>query len=159
MARKTGLRTGELTVLRELAAGVIAAQSTTLTDANYPPAAAVDCSGLDTVLVGVEIDGGTNPTATVEALFYDPEAADGHRWRRMMLGAPPGVTPAALANENTGALAFTVNALQLVELRVFGHSKVYFRVSAVGASGSTTGGRILGMPGRVRGDLRLNRRS
>ena len=157
MARKSGLRTGEITILRELAAGVIAIDNATLLDANIPPASAIDCSGLDTVLVGVEIDGGANPTMTVEALFRDAEAADGSRWRRMMLGAPPGVTLAALANETTGALAFTANALQLVELRVFGHRQVFFRVSAVGSTAGTTGARILGMPGRVRGDRQLGR--
>lgn len=158
MARKSGgLFSGEVSILRELPAGVIAADSTTLSDANFPPANGIDCSGLDTIFVGVEIDGGTNPTLTVEALFYDASAADGSRWRRILLGAAPGVTLGSLANETSGALAFTTNALQFVELRVFGHSKVFFRATNAGSATSTTGGRILGFPGRVRGDRRLNR--
>lgn len=159
MARKTGgLWTGEVAELRSIA-GVIAADSTTLTDANIPPAQAIDCSGLDTVLVAVEIAAGTNPTATIEALLYDENAADGSRWKRMLLGAAPGVTATSLANETTGALAYTTNALNFAELRVFGHSKVFFRVSAVTNATSTTSMKILGIPGRVRGDRMLNRKA
>lgn len=153
MARKSGaLYARETSVLRTIA-GVIAADNATLTDANIPPASGIDCSGFDTVLIGVEITGGSSPTMTVEALFYDPDAADGSRWSRYLLGAPPGVTLAALAAETTGALPSNG---QFVELRVFGHSKVFFRVTAVTNSGSTTAAKILGRPGRVRGDRRLN---
>lgn len=159
MARKTNaLFTGEVTELRSIS-GAIAADSATLTDANIPPASAISCEGLDTVLIAVEVTGGTNPTATIEALFYDENADDGSRWRRMLFGAPPGVTATALANETTGALAYTTNALNFAELRVMGHSKVFFRVSAVTNSGSTTAMKILGMPGRVRGDRALNRKA
>ncbi|HNX51734.1 MAG TPA: hypothetical protein PKL08_16315 [Thermoanaerobaculaceae bacterium] len=155
MARKTGLRTGEVTVVRE-ATALLAADSAVLTDANIPPSGIVDCSGYDTVLVGVDIFGGASPTMTVEALFYDPEAADGGRWKRLLLGSSPGVTPGAAANETTGALAPNAN---MVELRVFGSRQVFFRISAVANPGSTTGWKILAMPGKVRGDRALSRYS
>lgn len=156
MSRKTGtFRTGETTELRAIA-GAITADSGTLSDANFPAAGGIDCSGFDTVLVGVEIVAGSSPTMTIEALFYDPEAAVDAKWSRVLLGAAPGVTLGALGAETTGALA---SGSQYAELRVFGHSKVYFRVTAVTNAGSTTSSKILGRPGRVRGDRRLNLQS
>ncbi len=154
MARKSGaLYVGETTILRA-ATAVIAADSATLTDANIAPSSAVDCSGYDTILLGVEITGGSSPTMTLEALFYDPNAADGSRWSRILLGAAPGVTLGSLAAETTPALA---SNSQFAELRVFGHSKVFPRITAVTNSGSTTAWAILGRPGRIRGDRSLNR--
>jgi hypothetical protein len=145
MARITGLIPGAVSILRSIA-GVIAADSGTLTDANIPPAGAIDCTGFDTLLVGVEIDAGSSPTMTIEALFYDPQAADGSRWHRLFLGAAPGVTATALANETTGALASGAFA----ELRVFGAKQVFFRVTAITNAASTTASRILAMPGQTR---------
>ncbi len=154
MARNSGsLRTGETTVARS-ATAVIAADSATLTDANIPAAQALDCSGFDTILVGVEITAGTSPTMTIEALFRDADAADGSRWGRLLLGAPPGVTATALANETTTALAPNAN---FVELRVFGHPSVFLRTTAVANATNTTAWKILVRPGRVRGDRVLNR--
>ena len=152
MARKTGaLSTGETTQLRSIS-GVIAADSATLTDANIPPASGIDCTGLDTVMIGVEITGGSSPSMTIEALFYDADAADGSRWSRYLLGSAPGVTAAALAAETTGTL---LSNSQFAELRVFGHPKVFFRVTAVANSASTTASKILGRPGQWRGDRKL----
>ena len=75
MARNTsGFFDGELAVLRAIP-GVIAADSATLTDANFPVAAAISCDGLDTIFLGVEITAGTAPTATLELLFRDADAA------------------------------------------------------------------------------------
>lgn len=150
MARLTALAEGitladAFGVARDIA-GTIAADSATLTDANIPPASAIDCGGFDTILVAVEITAGTNPTATIEPLFRDSEAPDGTRWVRPLLGAPPGVTLAAAAGQSTGALA---NG-QAFELRVFGHPKVFLRVSAVANATSTTNMKILVKPGRVR---------
>lgn len=156
MARKTGcFRTGEITELRAVEA-LLAADSTTLTDANIDPDAAIDCSGLDTVLLGVTVTGAPTATITVEALLYDENAADGERWRRLLLGAAPGVTLGALANETTGALGVAANAISFAELRVFGHSKVFFRASAVANPAGSTAWKIIGMPGRIRGDRRMN---
>lgn len=156
MARKTGqLRTGETTVVRS-ASAIIAADSATLTDANFPVAQALDCTGFDTILVGVEITAGTNPSMTLEALFRDADAADGSRWGRMLLGAAPGVTATALANETTAALASNV---AWCELRVFGHPSVMLRITAVANAASTTAWKILARPGQVRGDIRPNRAS
>ena len=156
MARKSGaLRTGETTIARTIA-GAIAADSATLTDANIPPGQAIDCSGFDTIFVGVEIVAGTNPSMTLEALFRDADAADGSRWGRYLLGAAPGVTLGALAGETTGAL---LSNSQWAELRVFGHPSVFLRVTAVANSASTTSSLVLVRPGQVRGDRRLNIRS
>lgn len=146
MSRIVGISRGLITNVRELAAGVIAADNATLLDANIDPTLAVSCAGYDSLMVGCEIDGGSSPTLTVEALFRDASAPDGSRWKRMLHGARPGVTLGALAAEDTGALDGT----KLVELRVHGHSLVYFRVSAVGSATSTTGGRILVMPASQR---------
>lgn len=153
MAYGSGLRTGEITVVRQ-ATAVIAADNPTLTDANILPADGVNCAGLDTVLVGVDITGGASPGMTIEALIYDENAADGSRWKRLLLGAAPGVTLAALANETTGSLV----PGNLAELRVFGASKVYFRITAVANAGGTTAWKIFAMPGKVRGDRALNKK-
>lgn len=141
MSRHTGIQRGLITVVRELT-GAIAADSGTLTDANIDPTKAVDCSGWDSLLVGVEIDGGTAPTMQVEALFRDSAAPDGLRWKRLLQGARNGVTLTALAAEDTGVLDGT----KMVELRLHGHSAVFFRVMAVANATSTTGSRIIVMP-------------
>lgn len=145
MARNTGLHE-TVGIARSTTGGVIAADSATLTDANIPPAQGISCSAFDTILVGVEIDAGTNPTATIEALVRDEEAADGSRWKRLLLGAPDGVTLSALANETTGALTGT----SFAELRVYGRQLVFLRITAVTNATSTTGMRILVAPGRRR---------
>jgi hypothetical protein len=145
MARNTTLKDRGVIIARS-AAALIAADNATLTDANIAPASALDCSGLDTIFVGVEITGGTSPTMTVEPLFRDEGAADGSRWFRLKTGALDGVTPAAVANQSTGALASNVD---FVELRVFGQ-KVFLRISAVANATSTTAWKILVMPGKVR---------
>jgi hypothetical protein len=137
---------GQWTEVRS-ATAAIAADSGTLTDANIPPAQALDCWGFDSIFVAVEITGGASPTMTVEALFRDADAADGSRWERLMLGARDGVTAAALANENTGALAPNANP---VELRVFGARSVFLRITAVANAGSTTAWKIIAMPGKKR---------
>ncbi len=127
--------------------GVIAADSATLTDANFPVAEALDCRGFDTIWVGVEITGGVNPTCTIEALFRDEGGADGARWQRVLMGAPDGITPiAALAVPTTPAMT----ALQQCEIRVDGWKQVYLRRTAVTNSGSTTAMTILARPGKTR---------
>jgi hypothetical protein len=149
MSRNSGLLlTGQTTIARS-ATAVIAADSGTLTDANIPPAQGLDCSGYDTIMVGVEITAGSSPTMTIEALFRDADAADGSRWGRYLLGAAPGVTLASLAGETTGALASNT---QFAELRVFGHPLVFLRISAVANATNTTAWKVLVRPGRVRGD-------
>ncbi len=144
--RDTGLKKGEITIVRELAAGVIAADSGTLTDVNIPPSAGVDCSRYDTLFLGVEIDAGSSPTIAIEILVRDELAANGSRWKKMLVGEEEGITAGAAAVESTGALDGT----KFIEMRVFGMRKVFFRVSAVTNSGSTTGARILAFPGKLR---------
>lgn len=145
MARNSTFKDRSVIAARSGSA-VIAADSATLTDANIDPTLALDCSGLDSIFVGVEIAGGTNPTMTIEPLFRDEGAADGSRWFRLMTGALDGVTLAAAANQTTGALSSNVN---FVELRVFGQ-KVFLRISAVANPTSTTAWKILAMPGKAR---------
>lgn len=147
MARDVQLSLSNALAAVRSAATIIAADSATLTDANIDPLVAVDCTGLESIFVGCEITGGTNPTMTVEPLFRDAEAADGSRWRRISLGALPGVTLAAAADPTTGAMA---PGGSLVELRVFGWNKVFLRISAVANATSTTAWKILAMPGRRR---------
>lgn len=147
MARPTaGFSNSQLGALRTVS-GVIAADNASLVDANYAAASAIDCRGFDTIFVGVEITAGSSPTATIEALFRDGDAPDGSRWKRIIVGAAPGVTATALANPTTGALDGT----SLAELRVYGNRAVFLRITAVTNSGSTTAITILGMPGQMRG--------
>ena len=147
MARPLALSNLAPCELRSIA-GVIAADSATLTDANFPVASGVCCAGFDTILVGVEITAGTSPTATIEALFRDNDAPDGSRWKRLLLGARDGITAVGTpAAEDTGALAQNSD---FVELRVYGAQLVFLRVKAVGSAGSTTNLKILAMPGRPR---------
>lgn len=147
MAYKAGLR-DEVTVARAQGLTPIAADNATLSDANYPLANAIGCRGFDTIWVGVEITAGTNPTATVEALFRNGEAADQLRWHRRLLGAPPGITAlAAAVAEDTGAL--TSNG-PMAEIRVDGAPIVYLRIKAVTNATSTTECKILVMPGKRR---------
>jgi len=146
MARSILLTPGQVSVLRA-GAGAIAADNTTLTDANVPPASAVDCWLYDTIFVGVEITAGTSPTMTIEPLFRDSGAADGARWRRLLIGANPGVTLASAAIQSTGALA---PDLTMYEIQVFGCRSVFFRISAVANATNTTAWSILGFPGRAR---------
>ena len=145
MARNTTLKDRGVIAARS-ATAAIAADSATLTDANIDPTLALDCSGLDSIFVGVEIAGGSSPTMTVEPLFRDAGAADGSRWIRLMTGALDGVTAASAANQNTGALSSNAN---FAELRVFGQ-KVFLRISAVANATSTTAWNILVMPGKAR---------
>lgn len=149
MARKTGgLFTGLAAAAARTISGAIAADSATLTDANFPAASGFSCQGYDTILVGAEIAGGASPTATIELLFRDEEAADGSRWKRLLLGARDGITAiGAVASETTGALGANSD---FVELRCYGASLVIPRVTAVTNSAGTTSLKILVLPGRQR---------
>lgn len=147
MSRPTGVKQGLVTAARTKSA-VIAADSATLTDANIPPALAIDCSGLNTIFVGVEITAGSSPTMTFEPLFYDPSAADGSRWKRISRGSRNGETAGAAAALDTGALDGT----SFRELYVYGHSQVFLRCTAVANSGSTTAWTALVMAGEIRPD-------
>lgn len=113
-------------------------------DASYPIAGALDCTGWETALFGLEIVAGTSPTGTLEMLFGDPDAAtDGQRWKRILQGALPGVTVGAQAAQTSQALT---NGGPPQELRVLGCAFVFPRLSAVGGTAGTTY-RILAMPG------------
>lgn len=143
MARLTGFADG-ITITPSWAivravGGVIAADNTSLIDANIAPASGLDCGGYDTILVAAEITAGTNPTATIEPLFRDQDAVDGSRWKRPLLGAPPGVTLGAVAAQMSTALG----PLDVYEFRVFGHPLIFLRINAVTNSGSTTNINIL----------------
>lgn len=137
-------------VVRIVTGAPVAADSATLNDTNFPTAfdatngGAFSCRNLDTLLIGVEFTAGTAPTATVEFLFRDAEAADGSRWKRLLLGSRPGVTLGALATEDTGAL----DGVSFVEMRCYGADLVYPRFKAV--TGTPTGIKILAMPGALR---------
>ena len=129
------------------ASAVIAADSATLTDVNIDPTVALNCWGYDTIFVGVEITGGASPTMTIEPLFRDADATDGSRWRRLLVGALNGVTLGAATVATTGALAPDLTSS---EIRVFGHTSVYLRITAVANAGSTTAWKIVAKPGVTR---------
>lgn len=136
MARLTdALAVRQWTEVRSIS-GAIAADSTTLTDANFPTSIGYDCTGFETVIVKVEVAAGTNPTMTIEALFRDADAADGLRWTRRVNSAGTPLT--------TGALPANAEC----ELTVDGHSLVCFRVTAVTNSGSTTSSKVIVRPGK-----------
>lgn len=151
MARATAFGVSSATTDEIIAArtitGTVTADNSSLTDANIPPAGAVNCRLYDTVFVGAEITGGTAPNVTVELLFRDAEAADGSRWARLLTGVADGVTLAAGAAQTTGTLT---NGSSFVELRVFGAKSVYPRVTAVANGTGTTGATILMMGGKAR---------
>lgn len=148
MARPNSITPGRFYQARATA-GVIAADSATLTDANILPTDAFDATGYDSVFVKVEIDNGSSPTVTLEPLFRDPDANDGSRWVRHKMGAPAGVVApgSAPASQATPAMA---NG-DCVEVVTYGEPLVYMRINAVANSGSTTACRILVKPGMVRG--------
>lgn len=133
--------TGRWTEVRSVAlsAGEIAADSATLTDANILPALGLNCNGFQSILVRPVITAGTNPSLTVEALFRDPDAADGARWHRVLLGAPAGVTPIGAP---AAYVTPTLQNGQAAELQVFGHHLVYLRVTSVTNKTSTTAGKL-----------------
>ncbi len=152
MARPTFLMPGQWALVRSTS-GVIAADSTTFTDANFPVASAFDATGYDSVFLCCEIDAGTNPTLTVELMYRDPDALDGQRWKKLLLGVQPGVTAAAAAAITSGALTPGVGSTVIatvVELRTYGHSLVFPRITAVANATSTTAARILALPGAIR---------
>lgn len=137
MARPVALANALTTVtLVRAIAGVIAADNVSLIDANYPVASALNCTGFQTIWLGVEIAAGTNPTSTLEVLVRDDDAADGSRWKRLNLAGTVQATP-ALSNG------------QFAEVRVEGRT-VFVRVTAVGAATSTTSQNILAFPGQPR---------
>lgn len=133
--------------------GVIAADSATLTDANFPFVHDPLTPGIfstinyETIWVCVQIAGGAGPTATIELLFRDDpnpptytasssDAPDGQRWKR-------------LAAADSGALDGSAWA----ELRVDGDQFVFPRIKAVANSGSTTSIKILVKGGKRRGQI------
>ena len=140
MARPGGFSATQLTLVR---AGVTAADAIApFTDANYPAANGISCKGFDTIYIGVEFVGGATPTATFEILQRDPDAADGSRWKLMLVGSNSGITqvgaPASLA---TPALDGT----SMAEVRVDGRQLVYIRAKAV--TGAPTSFSVLATGG------------
>lgn len=143
MARPGGLKSQQFAALRILTGTpVVIDPVAPFTDANYPVANAFDCRGFDTIYLGAEFVGGTNPTAVFEILKRDPDAADGLRWKTLLIGAPNGITqigtPISLA---TPALDGT----GMAEMRVDGYSLIYFRLKTL--TSTPTQITILGLPG------------
>lgn len=140
MARHVCLFTNEVSAVRTKTNGgsAVAADSGTLSDANFPLLAnattggTIDCRGLATLWVSVEFTGGTNPTIDLDPLIRDEGAADGARWKRLM----PGATPALFQP--------TLDGAGFVEIQCDG-GKLFPRIKAV--TGSPTGIVILARPG------------
>lgn len=138
MPRPTALHASQLAEVRSVS-GEIAADNASLVDANYPVAAAFDARGFESVWVGVEIAGGSSPTATLEMLARDPDAADGSRWKSVGTG-------------DTGALT----GAALVEVRTEGRPLIFPRIKAVANATGTTSIKILVMPGKPRSRSGVN---
>jgi hypothetical protein len=136
MAYATTLTDGVFTVARS-ASAALAAESATLTDANIPPAEALDCTGLETVWVAIHVTGNNAATMALQALKRDANAEDGFKWVQ---------TRDASALLKTAALTMGVEQ----ELRVDGSPSVFFRIDAVTNTGSTTAWKILVRPGQRR---------
>jgi hypothetical protein len=147
MARPIGLNGEEpdqISKVRIVAtqSGSIAADSATLTDANYPPAAdatnggTVSCRGLRTIWLGAARADGTalagGTSIEVEALVRDSEAADGQRWKRML-------------DSSGSPITFVLDGTGFLELPVYGRL-VFVRVSNVTGS-ITQAVHLLAFPG------------
>lgn len=143
-----GFKPGTFAVPRAKATA-IAAENATLSDANFPTSDALNCTGLDSIFVAVEITGGTSPTANFEPLFRDEDAPDGEKWKRFPIGAREGIT--AIASPAAEATGLLTPGVTVAELRVFGCSMVMLRVTATGGTvNTTTGWCVLAAPGRAR---------
>lgn len=122
--------------------GAIAADSATLTDANYPLGAdattggTVSCRGLRTIWVsaaradGTALAGGTS--VEVEVLVRDSEATDGRRWKRLLDAAGSPIT-------------FVLDGTGFLEVPVYGRL-VFLRVTDVTGS-ITQAVHLLAFPG------------
>lgn len=135
MARPTALSAHKVALLRSVTAADVS-----FADADLPPASMTHGKGFQTIWVGVEFDGGTTPTATIEFRFRDPDAADGERWVKMMLGG-------SVQSE-------TISAGEFYEYRVDGRDLIPV-VTAI--SGTPDEVRVLGFPGLTQGGERTFR--
>lgn len=107
-----------------------------------PATAAFNAGTLDTLLVGVEFQSNIGSDGvTIEPLILDSEALI---WRRMKVGAAPGITPIAAP----AAPQIALIPGELVEVPVFG-AVVFFKIVAI--TGAPTGaGQLVARPGRTR---------
>jgi hypothetical protein len=94
-------------------AGTPAAESATLSDANFPPANALHCAGAKTILVYYDDDSGGAGTITFQPLIRD--GVNG-LWLPRPTVVVTGRSPA--------------------EITVFGANEVFLRVNAVAAPGN-----------------------
>lgn len=141
MARPVSLMTNEISAVRTVTdGGGVSADSTTLTDSNFPLLAdavnggTVDCRTLSTLWVDVEFVGGTSPSIELDPLIRDGNAADGSRWKRLLFGDSPAAAQPLL--DGSG----------FVEVRVDG-GQMYPRIKSV--SGAPTSVIILARPGAL----------
>jgi hypothetical protein len=117
--------------------GAIAADSVVLNDETLSPGNAIDCTGLESIWIMVNVTVPGTATMVLEALYRDNVAADGLRWVRNSTAAGLIKTP-ALASQ----VAF--------ELVVDGSNEVFLRVDSVANAGGTTNATILARPGKIR---------
>lgn len=141
MARPVGLSSEPSTfaAVRTVTGSPVAPDSSTLSDANFPPSSndttggAINAYGMSTLWVGVELTGGSAPTVTIEALVRDAGAADGSRWKRLFTSVNQPQT-------------YTLDGTGLVEVRVDGRL-VFLRITAV--TGNPTSVKLLAIPGAM----------
>ncbi len=129
-----------VSALRIVTGAPVASDSATLSEVNFPIAVSatlggpIDCYGLDTFFLGVEMAGDVAATCTLDLLVRDPGAASGARWKRLAPNA--GGSPLVLA--------FGAANTNLVEVDCFG----WFIYPRIVVTGSPTTVTILGFPGR-----------
>lgn len=134
MARPIALQSDAARVsqIRTVTGSPVAADSSTLNDTNFPAGAdptnggALNCRSYNTLWLNAEFTGGTSPTVTVAVLVRDTDAADGSRWKPLL------VAPVVL--DGTG----------FVEVPVYSRL-IYPRISAV--TGNPTAVRLLAFGG------------
>ncbi len=79
------------TLVRTLSGTPVAAESATLSDANFPPAAAINCAGWRTVALYGVFTAGTTPTWSLQPLLRGGVEGAGLWTYASPLGAVPGL--------------------------------------------------------------------
>lgn len=154
MARTVALSLDTVAFVRLITGTPVAADSATLTDANFSPTTsattggAIYARGYATIWVGAEFTAAGAASVDLDMLIRDSSAADGARWKRLLLGAPSGITAIAAPV----AYQPTIDGSGFKEVRVDGRL-VFPRI--VNVVGAPTVVRLLAFPGVPMAGVRL----
>jgi hypothetical protein len=136
MSRPIGLSATQVSAVRILSGPAVGPDPTPWTDTILPKApdpatgGAVDATGFETLWFDVEFTGGSGNSASLAILVRDEGAADGRRWKHLLVGGVKQI----LKLDGTG----------FVEARVEGR-RIF--PCLVEVQGAPTGLTILAMPG------------